>query len=247
MTSAGDAGARWWSERSDPAGSGSAQAPVVLGPTDRAQPRAPQPLRSGGAGVGPHLAGWGVREGGAVVEPMGDVPRGTSEVADEARREALIQSIPSVDESTPLAAQLAADARLRIDLAGRRFPRPPRTRVLTIANQKGGVGKTSTAVNLAAALAQAGLNVLIIDNDPQGNASTALGVDHHSGTPSVYEVLIEDEDDGPRGPALAAHPPALGGPRNDRPVGRRDRAGVPGRPREPTPQRASRRTSTTDC
>jgi chromosome partitioning protein len=125
---------------------------------------------------------------------MGDVPRGTSEFAEDARREALIQSIPSVDETTPLAAQLAADARLRIDLAGRRFPRPPRTRVLTIANQKGGVGKTSTAVNLAAALAQAGLNVLIVDNDPQGNASTALGVDHHSGTPSVYEVLIEDED-----------------------------------------------------
>ena len=65
---------------------------------------------------------------------------------------------------------------------------------MTIANQKGGVGKTTSTVNLAAALAQAGLNVLVIDNDPQGNASTALGVEHHSGTPSIYEVLVEDEE-----------------------------------------------------
>ncbi|MCV2392847.1 ParA family protein [Actinotalea sp. M2MS4P-6] len=105
-----------------------------------------------------------------------------------------MDSIPDVDESTPLAAELAADTRRRIELAGRRFPRPERTRVITIANQKGGVGKTSTAVNLAAALAQGGLRVLVIDNDPQGNASTALGIEHHSGTPSVYEVLVEDED-----------------------------------------------------
>ena len=63
-------------------------------------------------------------------------------------------------------------------------------RVFTIANQKGGVGKTTTAVNVAAALALQGLKVLVIDLDPQGNASTALGVDHPRGTPSSYEVLI---------------------------------------------------------
>ncbi|MCF4120438.1 AAA family ATPase [Antribacter sp. KLBMP9083] len=84
------------------------------------------------------------------------------------------------------------DARRRLELHGRKFPRPPKTRIITVANQKGGVGKTTTTVNLAAGLAQAGLNVLVIDNDPQGNASTALGLEHRAGTPSVYEVLIED-------------------------------------------------------
>ena len=70
------------------------------------------------------------------------------------------------------------------------LPRPTHRRVMTIANQKGGVGKTTTAVNIAAALALHGLRVLVIDLDPQGNASTALGIEHRLGTPSVYEVLI---------------------------------------------------------
>jgi chromosome partitioning protein len=61
---------------------------------------------------------------------------------------------------------------------------------MTVANQKGGVGKTTTAVNIAAALALHGLRVLLIDLDPQGNASTALGVDHAVGVDSVYDVLL---------------------------------------------------------
>ena len=63
------------------------------------------------------------------------------------------------------------------------------TRIITVANQKGGVGKTTSTVNRAAAIAQAGRDVLVVDLDPQGNASTALGAEHREGTPSIYEVL----------------------------------------------------------
>jgi chromosome partitioning protein len=89
---------------------------------------------------------------------------------------------------TPIAEE--AERATRILHPAEPFPRPPRRRVLTVANQKGGVGKTTSAVNLAAAMAMHGLKVLVVDLDPQGNASTALGVDHRSGTPSVYEALI---------------------------------------------------------
>ncbi|WP_396133561.1 ParA family protein [Arthrobacter sp. 1088] len=98
----------------------------------------------------------------------------------------------SIDDSSPIARQLANETRRRERLIGRELPKPDRTRIFTVSNQKGGVGKTTTTVNIAAALASAGLNVLVIDIDPQGNASTALGIEHHADVDSIYDVLIND-------------------------------------------------------
>jgi len=89
---------------------------------------------------------------------------------------------------TPIAA--AARQAVEVQQGDLTLPRPRKRRVFTVANQKGGVGKTTTTVNIGVALALAGLHVLVIDLDPQGNASTALGADRKAGTPSVYDVLL---------------------------------------------------------
>jgi len=72
------------------------------------------------------------------------------------------------------------------------WPKPPKTRVIAVANQKGGVGKTTTSVNIAAALSMKGERVLVVDLDPQGNASTALATEHRGDVPDVYQVLVDD-------------------------------------------------------
>jgi chromosome partitioning protein len=104
-------------------------------------------------------------------------------------------ALSALEDETPL----ASEARDHVALAQRALatttlPRPAETRVFVVANQKGGVGKTTTAVNIAAALALKGLRVLVVDLDPQGNASTALAVPHAEGTPGVYEALVDGTD-----------------------------------------------------
>ncbi|HEU5034669.1 MAG TPA: ParA family protein [Mycobacteriales bacterium] len=100
-----------------------------------------------------------------------------------------IPPVPAVDVSRETSPENGRSPQRSSEV----WPRPPQTRVFGIANQKGGVGKTTSAVNLSAALAQHGARVLVVDLDPQGNASTAFGVEHHAGTPSIYDVLVDGQ------------------------------------------------------
>ena len=99
---------------------------------------------------------------------------------------------PGGDPSTPLAAAVAEQvSRMSLDM--RPFEKPRETRVFVVANQKGGVGKTTSTVNIAAAMAQHGQRVLVVDLDPQGNASTALQIEHRQGTAGVYEAIVDGQ------------------------------------------------------
>jgi chromosome partitioning protein len=121
-----------------------------------------------------------------------DVPRETSpwDLMAVPTAAAVAQTPARDGESLPIAQAAAAAVEAR-RLLQEALPRPAHPRVLVVANQKGGVGKTTTAVNVAAGLALHGLRVLVVDMDPQGNASTALGLPHHAGEPSTYDVLVD--------------------------------------------------------
>ncbi|HEY1820869.1 MAG TPA: ParA family protein [Trebonia sp.] len=104
----------------------------------------------------------------------------------------VLPDAPITTGDTPIAKAAEAAVGVRGGVKREAWPRPKRCRLMAIANQKGGVGKTTTAVNLAASLSQHGNRVLVVDLDPQGNASTALDVDHHIGVESVYNALVEE-------------------------------------------------------
>jgi chromosome partitioning protein len=148
-------------------------------------------------------------DGAAGQAPGGGPPAGSARQADVANgravagatagRESADVAVGQVGAAAPVSgpgrpAMNPAEAALAaLGSGGQEWPRPRSCRMITIANQKGGVGKTTSAVNLAASLALHGARVLVVDLDPQGNASTALDVEHRVGTASVYNVLVEDQ------------------------------------------------------
>lgn len=101
-------------------------------------------------------------------------------------------TVESDSEDPPLAMEAMRAVQILNPSGEVSMPRPSRPRVMCVANQKGGVGKTTTTVNLAVALALHGNRVVVIDLDPQGNASTGLNVPHHAGVPDVYDCLIDN-------------------------------------------------------
>jgi chromosome partitioning protein len=155
------------------------------GSVDAASPASPGESEVAGEGA-PNTAA-GVRAGAS----PGSVGGAEDASAGESEVQVAIPAVPNAVADTPIAR--AAQAAVVARSGGAPWPRPSSCRIITIANQKGGVGKTTTAVNMAASLAMHGARVLVVDLDPQGNASTALDVDHHSGIQSVYNVLVDGQ------------------------------------------------------
>ncbi|MGD7707439.1 ParA family protein [Microlunatus sp. Y2014] len=129
-----------------------------------------------------------------VTEPAVDAPQqdqGAREGDGDVSRETAVAGPSDVAPDSALAATVQRDVSRETADSYDVLPRPTEPRIMVVANQKGGVGKTTTAVNIATALALGGLRVLLIDLDPQGNASTALGVPHDPDVPGTYEALLD--------------------------------------------------------
>ncbi|MFD0974983.1 ParA family protein [Plantactinospora endophytica] len=188
-------------ERQRPAGR--ATAPTFSAPPD-VPPRpvaAPVGGQDQAAPVGPPAPAGvdgAARDSGRRVaepEPTTDTPPVVPEpFPEETPPDAYVsRETPSREQDDPPLAMEAMRAVQILNPSGEvTMPRPDRPRIMCVANQKGGVGKTTTTVNLAVALALHGNRVLVVDLDPQGNASTGLNVPHHAGVPDVYDCLIDN-------------------------------------------------------
>lgn len=159
-------------------------------------------IQGGGADVPGPRAMAGADGGHPVQEPTTAMPMyeasgGPNTIVSAAGHRGKGADMDSVRNSRePEDPPLAQEARRAVQILNPsgeiQMPRPPKTRIICVSNQKGGVGKTTSVVNIAVALALHGNRVLVIDLDPQGNASTGLDVPHHAAIPDVYDCLVAE-------------------------------------------------------
>jgi chromosome partitioning protein len=131
-------------------------------------------------------------DGGGVAEPTSPMPAYEASGGPNT----IVSAAGNRQAREPEDPPLAQEARRAIQILNPsgeiQMPRPPQMRIFCVSNQKGGVGKTTSVVNIAVALALHGNRVLVIDLDPQGNASTGLDVPHHAAIADIYDCLVSD-------------------------------------------------------